>query len=63
MLAACTAAMSAKTKSPLDRVREIIEAWPETKEKISHGAPTWWGGPKTFATLHHDHHGDGRPGL
>ncbi len=45
---------------PLLRVRKIIEAWPETSEKISHGAPTWWGGRKTFATLHDDHHGDGR---
>ena len=46
--------------NPLPRVRKIIEAWPETKEKISHGAPTWWGGRKTFATLADHHHGDHR---
>ena len=48
---------------PLERLRAIIEAWPETHEKLSHGAPTWWGGRKTFATLHDDHHGDGRLAL
>ena len=45
---------------PLKRLREIIEAWPETFEKISHGSPTWWGGRKTFATFTENHHGDGR---
>lgn len=49
-----------KADSPLDRLREIIRAWPETDERISHGAPTWWGGKKTFATFHDNHHGDGR---
>ena len=44
-------------------VRAIIGAWPETAEKLSHGAPTFWGGRKTFATLHNDHHGDGRLAL
>jgi hypothetical protein len=41
-------------------VRKIIEGFPQTSEKISHGAPTWWGGKKTFASFHMDHHGDGR---
>ena len=49
-----------RPRNPLGRLRRIIEAWPETDERISHGAPTWWGGRKTFATLHDDHHGDGR---
>jgi hypothetical protein len=48
---------------PLPRIRKIIEAWPETREKVSHGAPTWWGGRKTFATVHDSHHGDGRLAL
>ena len=52
-----------RRRDPLPRVRKIIDAWPETSEKISHGAPTWWGGRKTFATLHNDHHGDGRLAL
>jgi hypothetical protein len=47
----------------LARVRRIIGAWPETSEKLSHGAPTWWGGKKTFATIHDSHHGDGRLAL
>ena len=50
----------AKPRDPLGRVREIIAAWPETDERISHGSPTWWGGKKTFATFHDNHHGDGR---
>ncbi|MEM9291037.1 MAG: MmcQ/YjbR family DNA-binding protein [Acidobacteriota bacterium] len=44
----------------LERLRSIISAWPETREKLSHGAPTWWGGRKTFATFAENHHGDGR---
>ncbi len=48
------------SSDPLARLRTIIEAWPETREKLSHGAPTWWGGRKTFATYADHHHGDGR---
>ncbi len=57
------------TPDPLERLRAIIEVWPETREKLSHGAPTWWGGRTvfrsppsggTFATFADDHHGDGR---
>lgn len=50
-------------RNPLARLRKIISAWPETAERLSHGAPTWWGGKKTFATFHIDHHGDGRVAL
>lgn len=50
----------AKRIHPLERLRRIIRGFPETSEKISHGAPTFWGGKKTFATFHVDHHGDGR---
>lgn len=54
--------MSEAAKRPsatelLARLREIIGAWPETREKISHGSPTWWGGRKTFATFDDHHHG------
>ena len=45
---------------PLEKVRAIIEAWPETSEKLSHGAPTWWGGRKTFATYHSGGYDDGK---
>ncbi len=45
---------------PLDRLREIIGALPETSEKLSHGSPTWWGGKKTFACFHSGSYDDGR---
>jgi hypothetical protein len=36
-------------------------ALPETVEKLSHGAPTFFaGGKKTFVMFLDDHHGDGR---
>ncbi len=47
----------------LEKLREIIFSFPETKEKISHGSPTFWGGKKTFASFHDNHHGDGRVSL
>ena len=50
----------ARRTDPLLKLREIISAWPETDERISHGSPTFWGGKKTFASFHVDHHGDGR---
>ena len=49
-----------RTKHPLERLRAIIAAWPETNEKLSHGSPTWWGGKKTFASFTENHHGDDR---
>ncbi len=51
------------TTSPLERTRAVISAWPETSEKLSHGSPTWWGGKKTFASFHDNHHGDERVAL
>ena len=58
-----TARRSAKRGDPLERLRSIIARLPETSERLSHGAPTFWGGKKTFATFHADHHGDGRVAL
>lgn len=46
----------ASERVALAKIRKIIDAWPETAEKISHGAPTWWGGRKTFASLHDGHY-------
>ena len=48
---------------PLGRLRQIIAAFPETSEKLSHGAPTFWGGRKTFANFVDNHHGDGRTAI
>jgi hypothetical protein len=49
-----------KARDPLAKLRKIIAAWPETDERVSHGSPTFWGGKKTFASFHNNHHGDGR---
>lgn len=48
---------------PLERVRAICLALPETHERVSHGAPSFFVGSgkgKQFAMHHDDHHGDGR---
>jgi hypothetical protein len=52
----------AKT-DPLKKLRALIAELPETSERLSHGAPTFWGGKKTFASFHANHHGDGRIAL
>ncbi len=48
---------------PLERLRRIVNRWPEVTEKLSHGAPTFWGGRKTFFNFVDNHHGDGRVGI
>lgn len=50
----------AKPRNPLAKLRKLIARFPDTSERISHGSPTFWGGKKTFASFHEDHHGDGR---
>ncbi len=44
--------------SPLDRVRALCRALPQTEEKLSHGEPAWFiqGGRQfpMFANHHHD---------
>jgi len=50
-------------KKPVERVRAMIAKLPETSEKLSHGAPTWWGGKKTFASFHSGSYDDGHPGV
>jgi hypothetical protein len=45
----------------LNRVREICLSLPETSERLSHGAPTFFvRGKKAFLMVLTDHHGDGR---
>lgn len=53
----------ARPSEPLEKLREIIFSFPETAEKLSHGSPTFWGGKKTFASFHDNHHSDGRVAL
>ena len=45
----------------LSRIREICLALPETSERLSHGAPTFFVREKrAFLMVLTDHHGDGR---
>lgn len=50
---------------PIDRLRTICLALPDTFEKVSHGEPTFWAGKRTFAMFANplNHHGDGRPAV
>jgi len=50
--------------STLARVREFCLSLPDTSERPSHGAPTFFiSGKHSFVTYHDDHHGDGRLAL
>jgi hypothetical protein len=45
----------------LVRIREICLALPETSERLSHGAPTFFvRGKRAFVMVLSNHHGDGR---
>lgn len=53
--------MTAERKRALARVREICLGLPETSERLSHGAPTFFvRGKRAFVMVLDDHHGDGR---
>ena len=41
-------------------IRKICLALPETSERLSHGAPTFFVRKRTFVMVLNDHHGDGR---
>ncbi len=48
-------------RETLERLRELCLAFPETTERESHGAPTFFvRDKKSFLTYHNNHHGDGR---
>jgi hypothetical protein len=45
----------------LERLREICLGLPETTERLSHGAPTFFvRGKRSFVMVMTNHHGDGR---
>jgi hypothetical protein len=45
----------------LERIRRACLALPETSERLSHGAPTFFiRATRAFVMFHDDHHGDGR---
>lgn len=51
----------AEREGMLARLREICLGFPETSERLSHGAPTFFvRGKKAFLMVLTDHHGDGR---
>jgi hypothetical protein len=47
------------TGHPLERLRQLCLALPETTERLSHGEPTWFvRGKKTFVMYANHHHDD-----
>jgi hypothetical protein len=46
--------------TPLERVRRICLALPETTERLSHGEPTFFVHKKVFVMFANNHHNDGR---
>src|SRR5205809_5921277 len=45
----------------LEKIREICLGLPETSERLSHGAPTFFvRGKRAFTMVLSNHHGDGR---
>ena len=51
----------AEREQTLAKIREICLALPETSERLSHGAPTFFvRGKRSFVMVLTDHHGDGR---
>jgi hypothetical protein len=52
---------SPQRQCALERLRKIRLGLPETTERLSHGAPSFFvRGKKCFVMLLDDHHGDGR---
>ena len=53
--------MAATRKHVLERIRKICLGLPETSERLSHGAPTFFVREKrAFLMVMTNHHGDGR---
>jgi hypothetical protein len=51
----------AERERALQRIRQICLSLPETSERLSHGAPTFFvRGKRAFVMVLTDHHGDGR---
>jgi hypothetical protein len=48
------------SEQPLERVRQICAALPETTERLSHGEPTFFVRGKVYVMFADNHHGDGR---
>lgn len=48
---------------PLERLRALCLALPETTERLSHGEPTWFVRDKKVFVTYADHHHDDRVGF
>jgi len=46
--------------TPLERIRKICMALPDTYEKVSHGAPAFFIPSGQYLAFADNHHGDGR---
>jgi hypothetical protein len=46
--------------NPFDRIRKAALELPETRERLSHGQPTFFVAGKQFAQFRDNHHGDGK---
>jgi hypothetical protein len=55
--------MPAMATKPVDRVRKLCLALPETTERLSHGEPTWFVRDKKTFVMFADHHHDDRVAL
>jgi hypothetical protein len=54
----------ARRDAALAKVRALCLSFPDTSERPSHGAPTFFvGGKRPFVMFHDDHHGDGKLAL
>jgi hypothetical protein len=52
-------ALRKKSPAPLEKLRKLCLALPETTERLSHGEPTWFiRGKKTFVMYANHHHDD-----
>ena len=46
--------------NPLEKLRKLCLALPETTERLSHGEPTWFVRDKKTFVMYADHHHDNR---
>ena len=54
-----TPASTSASDAAAEYVRRLCLALPGTSEKLSHGEPTFFVGPKVFVMFANNHHGDG----
>jgi hypothetical protein len=50
-------------QDPLEKLRQLCLALPETTERLSHGEPTWFVRDKKTFVMYVDHHHDDRVGF